>query len=83
MHIADTQTHYQNAVILKGESARHIWDAFKEDWVTTYVGYPKRIKADQGRLFTSKLSNELTKIIAVELELSGVENHNSNGIEER
>lgn len=79
----DTQTRFQNAVLLKGESAKDMWDAFIEGWASVYIGYPSRIRADQGSTFTFKFWNSVTSLHGIELRLSGVESHNSFGVEER
>lgn len=76
LHIIDTQTHLQNAVFLKGESARDVWDAFIEAWSTVYVGYPKTLKSDHGKIFTSKSWKEWSSMVGINLEISGIESHN-------
>lgn len=83
LHVIDTQTHFQNAVFLKGESARDVWDAFIEAWSTVYVGYPKTLKTDHGKIFTSKQWRSWTEMAGINMEISGIESHNSNGIVER
>lgn len=83
LHIVDTQTHFQNAVFLKGESARDVWDAFIEAWSTVYVGYPQTLKSDHGKIFTSKSWKEWSSMAGINLEISGIESHNSAGIVER
>lgn len=37
VHVLDTQTRFQNAVLLKEESARDVWDAFVEAWASFYI----------------------------------------------
>lgn len=83
LHIVNTQTRFQNAVLLKGESAKDVWDAFIEGWASVYIGYPNRIRADQGSIFTSKFWNGVTSLHGIELQISGVESHNSIGVGER
>lgn len=83
LHIVDTQTHFQNAVFLKGESVRDVWDGFIEAWSSVYVGYPRVLKSDQGSVFTSKKWREWTSMAGINLEISGIESHNSNGVVER
>ena len=83
LHIVDSQTHFQNAVFLKGESARDVWDAFIEAWSTVYVGYPKTLKTGHGKIFTSKDWKNWTSMAGINLEISGIESHNSNGVVER
>lgn len=83
LQIIDTHSHFQSALFLKGESARDIWDAFIEAWSTVYVGYPRTLKADHGSVFTSKNWKEWSAMAGINLEISGVESHNSNGLIER
>lgn len=83
LHIVDTYTGYQNIGLPKTLSAQHVWDTFLEAWVTVYVGYPNRIRGEQGSVFTCKLWGDVTSIHGIELQLSGIENHNSIGIGER
>lgn len=54
LHVVDAHAGYQNVTQQKSLSVEHVWDAFLEAWLTVYVGYPNRIRADQGSLFTSK-----------------------------
>ena len=83
LHVVDAQTNYQNAVLLKGQSTEQVWDAFVEAWSTVYVGYPNKIKVDQGSVFTSKKWEELSSSHGIEVQLSGIESHNSIGVGER
>lgn len=83
LHVVDTHTGYQNVILPKSLSASEIWDAFLEAWVTVYVGYPNRIRADQGSVFTFRFWNDVTALNGIKLQFSGVEIHNSLGIGER
>ena len=44
LHVVDSQTHIPNAVFLKGESFRGVWDGFIEAWTSVYIGYPQALK---------------------------------------
>lgn len=83
IHVVDTHTHYQNAVLLQGKSASAVWDTFVEAWASVYVGYPNRMRVDQDGIFTSKFWDQVTSLHGIELQLSGVESHNSIGSGER
>lgn len=83
LHIVDTQTRFQNAILLKGESARDVWDAFIEAWASVYIGYPNRIRSDRGSVFTSKFWADVTSLHDIVVQLSGVESHNSTDVGER
>ena len=82
-HAVDVGTHYQNAVFLRGESVQHVWDALVECWASVYVGFPNKLRTDQGSVFTSKAWSELTRLHGIELQLSGIASHNSIGVGER
>jgi len=82
LHIVDTHTHFQNAVFLKGGSARDVWDAFIEAWSSVYVGYPTTLKTDHGKVFTSKSWRDWSSMAGISLD-SGIESHNSCGVVER
>lgn len=47
LHVVETATKYQNAVVLRGKSADDLWDDFVGCWATIFVGYPNRIRIDQ------------------------------------
>ena len=83
LHIVDTHTRFQNAILLKGESAQDVWDAFVEGWASVYIGYPNRIRSDRGSVFTSKFWRGVTSLHGIDIQLSGVESHNSIGVGER
>lgn len=83
LHSVDMRAHFQNAIFLKGESARNVWDAFVEAWATVYTGYPQSIKSDHGSLFTSKDWENLTDMAGIQIEISGIESHNSISVGER
>ena len=83
LHAVDVGTHYQNAVFLKGESVQHVWEALIECWASVYIGFPNKLRTDQGSVFTSKAWDELTRLHGIELQLSGVTSHNSIGVGER
>lgn len=83
LHVVDTRTQYQNAIPLKGESASDVWDSFVETWASTYAGFPSKIRADQGSVYTSKYWQSCTDDVGIELQLSGVASHNSIGVGER
>lgn len=82
-HKVDTQTHFRNAVILKGEPARDVWDAFIKAWTTLYVFYFSTIKTDNGKVFTSKQWQAWSDMAGISSEVSSIESHNSLRVCER
>lgn len=83
LHIIDGHTHFQNALLLKGESARHVWDAFIECWSTLYNGYPRKIQIFKGPIFASEKCKEWTNMAGINMEFSRIESPNSNGLVEQ
>jgi hypothetical protein len=83
LRVVDTQTHFSSALFLRGETVEMVWYAFLECWATLYLGYPDKIRTDQGTQFKSPRWKELTDATGIELILSGVESHNSIGPGER
>ena len=83
LHIVDTHTHFQNAIVLKSKSTRDIWDAFVEGWASVYMGYPNRMRVDQESSIMSKGWEAMASAQGIELKASGVESHNPLGVGER
>lgn len=81
--MVDTHTGYQNVALLKTLSAQNVWSAFLEARVTVYVGYSNCIRADQSSVFTSRFWDDVTALHGIELEILGIESHNSIGSGER
>lgn len=51
VHILDTQTHLQNAVFLKGDSVRDVYDVFMDARTSTYIGYTQVVRTDHVGVF--------------------------------
>ena len=89
LHIVDTATRFSSAIFLDsqgnnyGQSVNGVWLAFLEAWCTLYTEFPNRIRTDAGSVFTSPRWREMAESVGIELRISGVEAHNSLGIEER
>ena len=89
LHIVDTATRFSAATFLDahgeeyGQSVEGIWKAFIETWCLLYIGYPNRLRTDQGAAFTSDRWRALSNQCGIQLRLSGVKAHSSLGIGER
>lgn len=83
LHAEHTATRISAASFLEahsesyGQSTERIRKAFLELWCTIYTGYPKRLKTDQGSVFTSKKWKRITENTGIELRLYGIRAHNS------
>lgn len=73
LHVVDCRTHFSSAVFLRSQCVEGVWAAFLDAWATMYVGYPSRLRVDQGSIFTSPRWKELTDLNGITLNLSGVE----------
>lgn len=83
LHIVDTNSYFQNAIFSKGQSSRHIWDAPVEAWSSVYIGYPRILKTDRCKAFTSADWKKLAEMTGMSVQISGNESHNSLGVGER
>jgi hypothetical protein len=89
LHVIDSPTRFNATTFLDshsksyGQSSNGIWDAFIDIWCSIYAGYPDRLRIDSGSAFTSVKWKTLTESRGITLCISGVEAHNSLGIEER
>lgn len=83
LHVVDTHTHFNSAAFLRGHTVEDVWNAFLKCWATIYVGFPEKIKVDQGSCFTSLRWEKLSTDVGTIMEYSGVESHNSIGSGER
>lgn len=83
LHVVDIDTHFNNAIFLKGQSVEDVWEVFLSCWSTVYLGNPDKLKVDQGSAFTSVRWTKLCDKIGIEVVESGIEHHNALGSGER
>jgi hypothetical protein len=89
LHVTDSATRFSAATFLDlhsesyGQSSDCIWDAFTDIWHSIYTGYPDRLLVDSGSAFMNVKWKTITESRGITLRISGVEAHNSLGIEER
>ena len=83
LHVVDTETHFNAAVFLKKQTVEGVWDAFVSCWAAIYIGFPEKLRVDQGSAFTSVRWTRLCDMVGTEIQLSGVEAHNALGSGER
>lgn len=83
LHIIDTQMRFQNAILLKGQSACHVWDAFIEAWSTVYIGYPNTLRVDHRSIFTSQQWNSWSLLAGMDFAISDIDSDNSDVMIER
>lgn len=83
LHIVDMDTKFSAASFLERETTEELWKTFLVQWVLPYIGYPKKVKDDQGQHFTSKAWLGHLHNVGIEHFPSGVESHNALGVRER
>lgn len=83
LHVVDTHTHFQNTVVLRSRSTRDIWDGFVECWASVYVGNPNKMGVDHESGIMSKAWEAMRTAQGIEVQISGMDSHNSIGAEER
>lgn len=89
MHIVDTATYFSAAIFLDsvgesyGQSVKEVWMAFITTWCTMCIGFPNRLRKDQGFVLTSDGWKQLTDYCGIRLRLSGVRAYSSGVIGER
>lgn len=83
LHVVDKDTKFNAAWFLPSESTSTVWKEFMRIWVSTYIGFPESIAADQGPQFTSSEWKSLLQTAGIRDQPSGVESHNEIGVGER
>lgn len=72
VHVIDEQTRFWSAAFLKSKAANDIWNAFVACWVSTYIGFPSKIRSDQESAVTSDKFRQLSNAHGITLEFSGL-----------
>lgn len=67
------------AVTIPSKRAVDVWFDFVEGWAEIYVVYPDVISLEQESTFRSEYIRSVTEEMGIELQLFGVESHNSRG----
>lgn len=47
LHIADTETGFQNAIFNRGKTAENLWTDFINCWPSFYIGFPEFLRLDR------------------------------------
>jgi hypothetical protein len=88
LQVVDIATRFTAATYLDkygasfGQSVDGIWAAFLDCWITMYTGYPNPLHTDVGSIFASPRWKQLAEAAGIQLQISGVESHNSIGVGE-
>ena len=83
LHVVDPETHFSAATFIKQHSVESVWESFVTCWASLYVGFPEKIKVDQGSCFTFVRWTKRCENVGTEVQLSGIESHNSLGVGEK
>lgn len=76
VHIVDTHTGFQGAVLLRWRSAGNMWTAFLGSSIGVYLGYPCVMRVDHESAITSASFRADSKGQGTLLQLSFIESHN-------
>ena len=52
LHIVNTETDFNSATSLSHQTVEAVRDVFTIRWLSLYIGYPMKMRADQGSAFT-------------------------------
>lgn len=77
LDVKDTQTNYENAMVLRRIHEEDIPSAFVECWASVYVGYLRVMRMDREASFRASVFHDLARANGIELCFSGTESHNS------
>lgn len=83
LHVVDIGTGFGNAAPLSESTVEVVWATFTSIWATLYPGYPNKLRVDSGSICTSPSWTHCTDEAGIQLQISGVESHNSLGLGER
>ena len=83
LHCVDRETKFNAATFLPDETTETAWQTYQRIWSLLYVGHTEHMHADQGPQFKSRRWEGLCHLAAINLTLSGVEEHNALGEGER
>ena len=53
LHNVDIETGFNFATFLSYQTVEAVWDAFVICWASLYIGFPMKMRVDQGSVFTS------------------------------
>jgi hypothetical protein len=89
LHVIYTATRFSAITYLDtngadyGQGVDGIWSALVDCWVATYSGYPRKLRTAVGSVFTLSRWLHCTNMAGIQVQVSGVESHNSLGLEEK
>ena len=83
LHVVDIETGFNSATFLPYQTVEAVWDAFVTCWESLYIGFPMKMRVDQGSAFTSVRSTNRAKAVGTDVQESVAEAHNSLGSREK
>lgn len=76
----DAATGFSDAAVLMSSTVGEVCTVFVNVWATLYPGFPNTLRVDSVNVITSPRWIKCTDSDGSQLQLSGVEIHNSVGI---
>ncbi len=83
LHVVDLETNFNAAIFLKHQTVEGVWESFISCWAALHIGFPEKMRVDQGSAFTSVKWTNRTDAVGTEVQTSGVEAHSALGNGER
>lgn len=83
LHCVDKDTKFNAVRFFPNPKLDTIWKEYQMMSAFPYAGHPYYMHVDQGQQFESRKREELFNLAGIELTLSGIEDHNALGGDER
>lgn len=83
LHVVDIGIGFNSSIFINSHTVEAVKQAFIDCWVSIYIGFPSKMRIDQGSQFQSTRWEGRASESGIILKPSGVESHNSIGLGER
>ncbi len=77
LHVVDIEAEFNSATFLSYQTVEAVWGAFVICWASLYIGFPMKMRVDQGSPFTLVRWTNRAKAVGTDAQESGVEAYNS------
>lgn len=82
LHIVDTETSFQNLILLQDKTAQNLLIDFVKYWATIYTVFPETIRLYHESSFASAQFIKSAYEVCIHLKLGYIKAHNSIGQDE-
>ncbi len=77
LHVVHLETNCNAAAFFENHIVEGVWDDFVTCWAASYIGFPKKMKVDQGSALTSVRWTHRADAVGTVVQTSVAESHNS------